>query len=249
MKGRNCRNGMNGVGEVLNEQGSDKASLIDVCTGMDNEMESDINNGNGNRSHLVLKIKSNHKFAVQQHKVECNNNNIQSSKRMLNVQQYHNKQSNSMRLPICNNYYGHKQNNCSFKIYQYNNRNDVLSGNGKMKSYSVSNKDKADGSVKSKGEGCSRNGVGVYKQKRKAMTLSIVDIPFNGKNERKVKERMFCGKYLKGVTSHMKGRNIINLKMKKLNGFNEIGKYLGHTMKNTKSLPQIKFKFERGIAN
>lgn len=249
MKGRSSCNGLNDVREVLNEHGSNKASLIDVCTGMDNEMESDINCiNNGNRSHLVLKIKSNHKFAVQQHKVECNNNNIQSSKRMLNAQQYH-KQSNSMRLPIYNNYDGHKQNNCSLKIYQYNNRNYMLNGIGKMKSYSVSYKDKADGNVVSKGEGYSRNGIGVYKQKKKAMTFSIVDIPFNGKNERKVKERMFCGKYLKGVTSHIKGRNIINLKMKKLNGFNEIGKCLGNTMKNTKSLPQIKFKFERGIAN
>ena len=247
MKGRSSCNDVNNVGEVLNEYGSNKTSLIDVCTGMDNEIESDINCINGNRSHLVLKIKSNHKFAVQQHKVECNKNNIQSSKRMLNGQQYH-KQSNSMRLPICNNYDGHKLNNCSLKIYQYNNRNDVLSGIKKMKSYSVSNKDKANGSVV-KGEKYSRNGIGVYKQKKKAMTFSIVDIPFNGKNERNVKERIFCGKYLKGVTSHIKGRNIINLQMKKLNGFNEIGKCLGNTMKNTKSLPQIKFKFERGIAN
>ena len=241
--------------EFLNEHSYQKTNLIDVCTGTENYSESNdtsnSNCNNGVKSHMVLKIKSNHKFTGQnkaQHNVKSK---VISPTRVLIAQHY--KQSNSMSLPLCKfDLNKNKRNhNCySFKVYQYNDRNGVLGEVGKMvtqKSYSVSKDKVVDMSKVNKREVYSRNGLNIYKHKRNTMTFSIVDIPFNGKNEGIIKERMFCGKYLKA--SHMKGRNIINLKMKNVNGFHEVGKCLGNTMKNAKSLPQIKFKFEKGFEN
>ena len=248
------------VKAFLNQRSSSpKTNLIDVCTGTDYYSDSDNNNSNNNigtnshSSRMLLKIKSNHKFTMQNKLQQNLKGKLGSPKRTVVAQH---KQSNSMNLPICNSIKAYSnqrkeitQHNqhYSFQVFRYNNKNDSLNKMFKQQSYSVS-KEKIGGNTVKKANAVSRNELGIYKRKRNALTFSIVDIPFEGKNAGyigMVKERMFCGKYLKAP--HKKERHVINLKLKNVNRIHEVGKCLGNEMKNTKSLPQIKFKLESGI--